>query len=123
MGSYDDLSGSTEDVKRKIFAAVKNDAEKLGLIFEEVSGNDHKPKPGNWLVALAYYREYNSILNRIECDYHWWKKNDDGGWSHKPGNTPIICLDFVDNRIMDPRLCNRGKYNAFLGYYEVGPAN
>ena len=113
-----DLSGPAEDVKQKILIAVKNDAKALGLIFEEISGNDHKPKPGNWLVALAYY--YDS---QDECDYHWWRKNDDGGWSHKLGSSPISCLDFADKKITNPQFCKRGKYNTFLGYYEVGPAN
>ena len=99
-------------VKNTIESKVSADAEILGLTFTEVSGVDHIPAEGNWIVALAY---------SPGLDYHWWKQNKDGTWSHKPGSTPISQWDMSGNIIYDPKNCDRGIYTQFLGYYEVGP--
>ena len=108
-----DLRGNSETVKKAINAKVSADAKVLNLNYTEVNSADHVPKAGNWVVALAYATDGS--------DYHWWRKNEDGTWSHKPGSTPIIHWDASGNTITDPGNCNRGIYDGFLGYYEVGP--
>ena len=108
-----DLKGTSETVKQAINEKVLADAKVLNLNYTEVYSADHVPKEGNWVVALAYATDGS--------DYHWWRKNDDGTWSHKPGSTPIIHWDASGNVITDPGNCDRGSYDGFLGYYEVGP--
>ena len=108
-----DLKGTPETVKKAINEKVSADAKVLNLNYTEVDSANHIPKAGNWVVALAYASDGS--------DYHWWRKNDDGTWSHKPGSTPIIHWDASDNTITDPANCDRGIYDCFLGYYEVGP--
>ena len=108
-----DLRGNSETVKSNINKKVLSDAKVLKLNYTEVSSADHVAKPGNWVVALAYATDGS--------DYHWYRRNDDGTWSHKPGSTPIISWDASGNTITDPATCNRGIYDGFLGYYEVGP--
>lgn len=108
-----DLKGTSETVKKVINKKVSADAKVLNLNYTEVISADHVPKEGNWVVALAYATD--------GTDYHWWRKNDDGTWSHKPGSTPIIHWDASGNTITDPGNCDRGIYDGFLGYYEVGP--
>lgn len=85
----------------------------IGNIELEVDSADHVAKSGNWVVALVYATD--------GTDYHWYRRNDDGTWSHKPGSTPIISWDASGNTITDPATCDRGIYDGFLGYYEVGP--
>ena len=108
-----DLRGSTATVKRNINRKVLADARVLNFNYVEVSSADHVAKPGNWVVALVYATDGS--------DYHWYRRNDDGTWSHKPGSTPIISWDASGNIITDPATCDRGIYDGFLGYYEVGP--
>ena len=108
-----DLKGSFEKVKKVINKKVSADAKVLNLNYTEVYSADHIPKAGNWVVALAYATDGS--------DYHWWRRNDDGTWSHKPGDAPIINWDESGNPITDPKNCDRGIYDGFLGYYEVGP--
>ena len=35
------------------------------------------------------------------CDYHWYRQNDDGSWSHKPGDRSPI--PHVDDPVQDAK--------------------
>ena len=39
--------------------------------------------------------------------YHFYRQDDDGTWSHKPGANAVTKLDADDNVIVDPRTANR----------------
>jgi hypothetical protein len=56
-------------------------------------------------------------------DYHYYRKNDDGYWTHKPGYKPSTMYDASGNLINDPELANRnyGKlnYSDFCGNFCV----
>lgn len=54
-------------------------------------------------------------------DFHWWRRDVGGFWSHKPGATPVINTDNADQAIANPNACNRGPYTAFAGYFAVYP--
>ena len=49
-------------------------------------------------------------------DYHWWRHNKDGYWSHKPGSTEVTDVDSDGKKIKNPLLANR-KYDT-LNYYK-----
>jgi hypothetical protein len=57
-------------------------------------------------------------------DYHWYRQNPDGSWSHKRGHTAVTNVDASGRLIWDPEAANRnyGSYNysAFGGYFCVG---
>jgi hypothetical protein len=52
-------------------------------------------------------------------DYHWYRKDRDGRWSHKMGWTPATNLDNSGNLIADPRTADRGSYTIFCGCFCV----
>ncbi len=52
-------------------------------------------------------------------DYHWYRKDRDGRWSHKVGGSPATNLDNSGNIITDPRTADRGGYTIFCGCYCV----
>ena len=62
-------------------------------------------------------------------DYHWYRLNADGTWSHKPGSEPVTNRDASDKIIIDSKKADRdtshcyGKgapnYTEFIGYFEV----
>lgn len=55
-------------------------------------------------------------------DYHWYRLDDNGFWSHKHGSAPCQNVDESGNAISDPETCDRGDYNVFCGYYLSDPA-
>jgi hypothetical protein len=52
-------------------------------------------------------------------DFHWYRMNPDGLWSHKPGGTPITNLDNANKTIPDPRTADRGPYVNFCEFMIV----
>lgn len=64
--------------------------------------------PGaGWYVALVIWPGR---------DYHWYRQDNVGCWSHKPGSTPVRNVDNAGQRIRDPRTCNRGPYSVFCTF-------
>ncbi|MEN6370092.1 MAG: hypothetical protein ABFD77_10425 [Thermotogota bacterium] len=57
------------------------------------------------------------------CDYHWYRQDASGSWSHKPGGTAVQNKDQSGNPIdgtqRTPQNCNRGPYTVFCGYLWV----
>jgi RHS repeat-associated protein len=85
---------------------------------------------GEWVVALYYttgdsstlYNSYDENGNIYEhyyyvTDYHWARENEDGTWSHKPGNTEVTNLDADYNIIKDPSTANMN-YRELKGYHK-----
>ena len=85
----------------------------------------------------------DGVYDHISLDYHWYRQNQDGTWSHKPGLTEVQNTDGNGMTIVDPRTAYRGQddpvsirgdkpisslhigpsYDYFYGYFEVGPKN
>jgi len=55
-------------------------------------------------------------------DFHWYRMEADGTWTHKPGSTPATSLDNSGNPITDPRTADRDGYTDFGGFFWVGPS-
>lgn len=57
-------------------------------------------------------------------DYHFYRQDTNGMWSHKPGGMPVTNLDALGRPIYDPALCSRNydkdgsklNYETFCGY-------
>ncbi len=56
-------------------------------------------------------------------DYHRYRQNADGTWSHKPGTTSIKNCDDSGNAIFDPEFADRGIYTSFVGFFKITPWN
>lgn len=57
----------------------------------------------------------------IFVDYHWYRQDDTGRWSHKIGGDPVSDLDNSGNVITDPKTADRGPYTVFCGLFEIDP--
>ena len=44
-------------------------------------------------------------------DYHWYRQNDDGCWSHKLGDGPVLNVDGDGHLITDPRKASQNYEN------------
>lgn len=57
-------------------------------------------------------------------DYHWYRQDKGGNWSHKQGRTPVTNLDSDKKAITDPRVAKRKydyDYKQFCGCFCRGP--
>lgn len=64
-------------------------------------------QPG-WYVALVVWPDN---------DYHWYRQDTIGCWSHKPGSTAVVNYDNSFKKIRDPGDADRGPYTEFCGYF------
>jgi len=49
-------------------------------------------------------------------DFHWYRQDNVGCWSHKPGSTAVRNVDNAGRTISDPRTADRGPYTLFCTY-------
>jgi hypothetical protein len=67
-----------------------------------------------WKVALAIDpRDGN--LN----DYHWYRQDSSGNWSHKPDFGEATDKDADGKTMKDPETANRGRYTKFCSWFCV----
>lgn len=50
-------------------------------------------------------------------DFHWYRKQKENFWGHKPGSTAARNIDNSNKVVTDPQTCNRGPYTQFCGYF------
>ena len=63
---------------------------------------DNACMPGFYKIFLAL---------DVENDYHWWRQDSSGYWSHKPGSTNVIDIDASKKKIINPLLSDRNFKN------------
>jgi hypothetical protein len=70
-----------------------------------------KDSPGTYIENFdsaclpGFYKVFLALDPQV--DYHWWRQDSNGLWSHKPGSTNVTNLDADDNIINNPILSNR----------------
>ncbi|CAH3156840.1 unnamed protein product, partial [Porites lobata] len=67
------------------------------------------PSGKKHLVAL----KLNYSPSSLGVDFHWYRLDQLGIWSHKPGTTQATIFDNGGAIIFDPRVANRGGYTTF----------
>lgn len=115
----------------------------------EMSGETYKMYECNEIINKMildhpYLNKINTIHESIPCDhyrialvldkngekkdYHYYRQDKDGNWSHKTGNNKVSNEDASGNIITNPELCDRNydkekndeyNYNIFCGYFSV----
>jgi hypothetical protein len=77
------------------------------------------------LPQSEYPRRLMALVVAPGVDYHWYRKQKDGFWGHKPGGTAAKNVDNQGVVITDPRTCDRGSgtalnYTDFCGFFYAG---
>ena len=75
--------------------AIKNDAP--NIIFTNF--NKKCPK--------TFHKIFMAIDDKPNGDYHFYRQNNDGTWSHKPGRTDVTTLNAKDKPILNPLVSDR----------------
>lgn len=116
-------SGFAHTKTKKYFTAFNKMFEKTSIAsFQKMlkQGAKHdgllsvkKPvkKDGYYLAALFFPKG--------ERDFHWYRQDDDGTWSHKIGYMRPTNKDEKGKRIKNPLSADRGEYSIFGGYFLV----
>lgn len=81
-------------------------------------------KDGYYLMALATTSQnsFNAESNTFYlADFHCYRQDSDGGWSHKPGNASVSRLDSDEQTIHNPETAARRKELGTINIPTVGP--
>lgn len=71
----------------------------------------------NFTSTLAAGKGYYvALVIWPNVDFHWYRQDKVGCWSHKPGSTAVRDVDNAGHKISDPKTCNRGPYTSFCTY-------
>jgi hypothetical protein len=108
----------------EILNKLRSDYNTFNII--QVSKN-YKPPCNHYKIAL--------VIDDLgeEQDYHFYRQDSDGYWSHKPGKEEVRRVDASGNLITDPETADRNydtsndnqnnetdnNYYKFCGYYSV----
>jgi hypothetical protein len=82
---------------------------------------------GTYKVALVIDPlEQGEDLLPGNYDYHWYRQNPDGSWSHKPGLDTVRNFDRISDIVYDPQIADRisatlPHYTWFIRYFAVNP--
>lgn len=101
-----------------IIDKVTSDLAELG---RTIRSSTYSEVPGSNEYKIALVIDPGGFLRNP--DYHWYRQNSDGTWSHKRGLTEVTNLDASGNIILDPRTCDRDypgrPYSTWCGYYII----
>lgn len=110
--NYGETDHDCDSILRKVYLDYP-DMEPISE-YEPIDCNRHK-------IALA-------VDTLGETDYHFWRQDSNGLWSHKPGAEDISNVDGSGNLIFSPYLSDRNydkensdeyNYEKFCGYFSI----
>ena len=71
----------------------------------------------NFSAPLAAGKGYYvALVIWPNVDFHWYRQDKVGCWSHKPGSTAVRNVDNSGHLITDPKTADRGGYVNFCTY-------
>ncbi len=117
-GNDSDIPESFQKPASVIVSSVQSDFSKYNEVnqtsctFASIGRYEICPV-GTYKVALVVSND----------DYHWYRQDSDGFWSHKRGTSSVKRTDESGDLIIDPMLADRDNYTTFVGYFSVKPWN
>lgn len=92
-------------------------------MYERVKADN--PSLLRWTFSKPCPRGYRKIFMAVDdsddADYHFYREDDNGYWSHKPGATNARDTNYDGKKIVAPHLSNlrsdSHNYNKMCGYY------
>lgn len=92
--------------------SIQFSSESDGLLFFGLDYPYKKSFLGHYVALVIWPNE----------DFHWLRLDDNGLWSHKPGETQIKNTDNSGFPITNPRTMQLFPYSIFCGYFLVIPS-
>lgn len=69
----------------------------------------------------GYHKIYLTVSSEKENDFHFYRQDQNGYWSHKPGSLPVTNLDARKQKIINPETADRRypyrHYNQSCAFY------
>merc|ERR1712166_88104 len=89
-----------------------------GVLLDSPSIKYTKERNSNFKCPKNYYR-VALFKNDKGREFHFYRQDSNGIWSHKNGWRKVTNLDCKKQLIKDPLKAKRGIYNVFCGFFAV----
>ena len=102
------------------FPSLKTKDFKCPEIVKRTLSDNPKIKKSTFTRACPKDTYKGAIVVAPVRDYHYYRLNDEGYWTHKPGWKPSTAYDAKNNLIKNPEIASRNygelNYSDFCGY-------
>lgn len=119
--AYDSPLPSVFSNKAKAVLQAVSEFRVIDSICKRIGKYDVCPE-GTYKIALCLTLiQQDTFLREMTADYHFYRQDQSGNWSHKPGLAAVTDSDSSGEPISDVDKCNRGSYVVFHDYYATTP--
>jgi hypothetical protein len=117
---YNDLCRRSQPGYAAGFPSLKTKDFNCPTIVKRTLADNPNIKPSTFIQACPKDKYKGAIVVAPGRDYHYYRLNDEGYWTHKPGWKPSTAYDAKNNLIKNPELASRNygelNYSEFCGY-------
>ena len=108
---------SNKPISANSCAAVVRSAQSDGLLLAPADGSCPSGKKCKGMAKIALVTGYINTSRGKLWDYHWYRLDQNGYWTHKPGGSNATSEDNFGAYITNPETAERGGYTDFCGYF------
>ena len=120
---YNDLCRRSQPGYAAGFPSLKTKDFKCPAIVKRTLADNPNIKPADINTKCDIDSYKGALVVDPGTDYHYYRLNDEGYWTHKPGYKPSTAYDASGNLIHNPEKANRNygrlNYKNFCGYFCV----
>jgi hypothetical protein len=104
-----------------------NDIRSCDKLFERIKSDNPSVIPSSFKEKCpkGYRKGYFAVDTSDNPDYHFYRLDKNGTWSHKPGSTDVIMQNFDGKMIINPERARRESnshfYDKSCGFFCFDP--
>lgn len=104
-----------------------SEIRKCDTMFQRIKADNPSVIPSDFESPCpsGYRKGYMAVDDGEDTDYHFYRLDNDGYWSHKPGSTEVLRANTNGLRIKAPHLAERRgsshHYKKSCGYFCFNP--
>ncbi|GBF91867.1 hypothetical protein Rsub_04972 [Raphidocelis subcapitata] len=115
MGDLSPATLSCEDLTARVVADGAVKVDRAAAVGGAVPAEGH-------YIAMFYRPQSSCDFSHCGPDFHFARRDSNGRWSHKTGDSPVSDKDADGKAITDPQAAKfNGGYSSFCGYFLVKP--
>ena len=103
------------------YPSIRTNEYNCDSIFKRIKADNPSVKKTKFKKKCpkGFYKAFYALSLDGDTDYHFYRQDQNGLWSHKNSWRKATNKDAKGRLIKDPKKCDRGKFTIFCDYYMV----